>query len=62
MAVTTTEQTIHSLDIAKEEEIAAPIAVVFDTLLEQLGPLNEGAGRPSDTDEAGALAGRPMVS
>jgi hypothetical protein len=38
MAVTITEQTIHALNIVKEEETAAPIAVVFETLLEQLGP------------------------
>jgi hypothetical protein len=44
MAATITEQTVHSLDIAINEEIAAPIGVVFETLLEQLGPLNEGPG------------------
>ncbi len=39
MAVT--EQTIQTLEIVKEEEIAAPIEVVFETILEQLGPYNE---------------------
>lgn len=37
----TTEQTIQTLEIIKEEEIAAPIGIVFETLLEQIGPLNE---------------------
>ena len=39
MAVT--EQTIQTLEIVKEEEIAAPIDVVFETILEQMGPYNE---------------------
>jgi hypothetical protein len=33
---------MHALEITKEEEIAAPIEVVFATILEQMGPLNEG--------------------
>lgn len=41
MAVTLTEQVVHSLEIVKEEEILAPIALVFETILEQMGPLNE---------------------
>src|ERR1700730_14034629 len=47
MAATITEQTVHALEIVKEEEIAAPIDVVFETILEQMGPENEapGAGR-----------------
>ena len=32
------EQTIHSLEIVKEEEIASSIEDVFETILEQLGP------------------------
>jgi uncharacterized protein YndB with AHSA1/START domain len=35
------EQTVHALEIVKEEEIAAPIDVVFETVLEQMGPENE---------------------
>lgn len=35
------EQGIHSLEIVKEEEIAASIDIVFETLLEQMGPYNE---------------------
>jgi len=41
MVTSTPEQAIHTLEITKEEEIAAPIEVVFETLLEHLGPLNE---------------------
>ena len=38
---TTTEQAVQSLEVIKKEEVAAPIDVVFETILEQLGPLNE---------------------
>jgi uncharacterized protein YndB with AHSA1/START domain len=41
MPTNTAEQTIHTLEIIKDEEIAAPIDVVFETILEQMGPLNE---------------------
>jgi uncharacterized protein YndB with AHSA1/START domain len=35
------EQGIHTLEIIKNEEIAAPVDIVFETLLEQIGPYNE---------------------
>ena len=35
------EQGIHTLEITKEEEIAASIEIVCETLLEQMGPYNE---------------------
>ncbi len=41
MVTSTPEQAIHTLEVTKAEEIAAPIEVVFETLLEHLGPLNE---------------------
>ena len=44
MAATITEQTVHALEIVKEEEIAAPIEIVFETILEQMGPANEAPG------------------
>jgi uncharacterized protein YndB with AHSA1/START domain len=44
MAVTMSQQAIHALEIVKEEEIAAPIDVVFETILEQMGPENEAPG------------------
>ena len=37
----TAEETIRTLEFTKEQEIAAPIEVVFETLLEHLGPLHE---------------------
>lgn len=45
MPVTITEQAVHTLEFVKEEEIAAPIDLVFETILEEMGPRNEGAGR-----------------
>jgi hypothetical protein len=44
MPATITEQTVHALEIVKEEQIAAPIDVVFETILEQMGPENEAPG------------------
>jgi uncharacterized protein YndB with AHSA1/START domain len=41
MPATLTEQAIQTLEITREEEIAAPIDIVFETLLEQMGPMNE---------------------
>lgn len=35
------EQGIHTLEVVKDEEIAASIDIVFETLLEQIGPYNE---------------------
>ena len=47
MVTSTPQQAIHTLEITEGEEIAAPIEVVFATLLEHLGPLNEtGPGSP----------------
>jgi len=42
MVMSTSEQAVHTLEVTKEENIAAPIDVVFETLLEQIGPRNEG--------------------
>lgn len=41
MPTNVAEQTIQTLEIIKDEEIAAPIDVVFETILEQMGPYNE---------------------
>lgn len=35
-------QEIQTLEIVKDIEIAAPMDIVFETILEQLGPLNAG--------------------
>jgi uncharacterized protein YndB with AHSA1/START domain len=39
--LTTEEQGIQTLEVVKDEEIAASIEIVFETILEQIGPLNE---------------------
>lgn len=36
-------ETVQTFEILKDEEIAAPIGIVFETILEQMGPYNEGA-------------------
>ena len=41
MVTSTSEQPINALEITKDVQIAAPIEMVFETLLEQLGPLHE---------------------
>ena len=46
MPVTVAEATVHTLEFSREEEIAAPIDIVFETILEEMGPRNEG--RPGD--------------
>lgn len=47
MSATIAEQAVHTLEIVKEEEIAAPIDVVFETILEEMGPRNQGGqGQP----------------
>ncbi|MDW5264127.1 MULTISPECIES: SRPBCC domain-containing protein [Acidobacteriaceae] len=41
MPIKPSEQGIRTLEIVKTEEIAASIDIVFETLLEQIGPYNE---------------------
>jgi uncharacterized protein YndB with AHSA1/START domain len=41
MSTSTSEQTIHTLEITRDQQIAASIDLVFETILEQMGPLNE---------------------
>lgn len=38
---TSLEQSVQTLEIVKDEEIAASIDIVFETILEQMGPHNE---------------------
>ncbi len=38
MVTSTPDQTDRTLEVVKEEKISAPIGVVFEALLEQLGP------------------------
>jgi hypothetical protein len=41
MATIATEPQLRSFEIVKSEDIDAPLEIVFETLLEQMGPLNE---------------------
>jgi uncharacterized protein YndB with AHSA1/START domain len=46
MAATVKEGVLEAFEIVKEEEIAAPIGIVFETILEQMGPLNSVPEKP----------------
>jgi len=46
MAATVVEGVLHAFEIIKEEEIAAPVEIVFETILEQMGPLNSTPEKP----------------
>ena len=46
MPATVMEDVVQAFEIVKEEEIAAPIAIVFETILEQMGPLNATPEKP----------------
>lgn len=39
-------QVLSTFEIVKNEEIAAPIDIVFETILEQMGPLNSTPEKP----------------
>jgi uncharacterized protein YndB with AHSA1/START domain len=41
MATTALDQMFHTLEVSKEEYIDAPLEVVFESILEQMGPANE---------------------
>jgi uncharacterized protein YndB with AHSA1/START domain len=41
MMAVSTEQEIRTFEVVKEEAIAASMEIVFETLLEQLGPYNQ---------------------
>ena len=41
MSTSVSEQVVQTLEVIRDEEIAAPIEVVFETILEQMGELNE---------------------
>jgi uncharacterized protein YndB with AHSA1/START domain len=46
MPATVHEQAVQAFSIAKDELIAAPIDIVFETILEQMGPLNATPEKP----------------
>ena len=41
MLKSASEETVQTFEITRDEQIAAPIDVVFETILEQMGPLNQ---------------------
>jgi uncharacterized protein YndB with AHSA1/START domain len=41
MPASVTEQVVQTLEVVREENIAAPIDIVWECILEQMGPLNE---------------------
>ncbi|MEA2260822.1 MAG: hypothetical protein QOJ51_3647 [Acidobacteriaceae bacterium] len=58
MMAVSTEQEIRTFEIVKEETIAASVEIVFETLLEQLGPFNETPdGDTHSGDQAAGAAG-----
>lgn len=46
MAAIVKQDILQAFEISKEEEIAAPIEIVFETILEQMGPLNSTPEKP----------------
>ena len=46
MPATVKEGVVQAFEVIKEEEIAAPIEIVFETVLEQMGPLNSTPEKP----------------
>ena len=46
MAATVKEGAVQAFEIIKQEEIAAPIEIVFETILEQMGPFNSTPEKP----------------
>jgi uncharacterized protein YndB with AHSA1/START domain len=46
MAAAIKEQAFQAFEIVKEEQIAAPLDIVFETILEQMGPLNSTPEKP----------------
>ena len=46
MPATVKEDVLQAFEIIKEEQIAAPIGIVFETILEQMGPLNSTPEKP----------------
>lgn len=47
MPASLSEQGTQTLEVTKDEVIAAPLEIVFESILEQMGPYNEtGDGKP----------------
>ena len=50
MAAVTVDESIHSMNVVKEIEIAAPVDIVFESVLEEMGP--NGGKNPDGLAEA----------
>ena len=61
MATNIAEQEIQTINILKEIEIAAPIEIAFEALLEETRPGRGNAGRQAVSDGDRAVAGRALV-
>ena len=46
MTAAVADDAIRTLDFAREQRIEAPIEIVFETILEEMGPRNELPGQP----------------
>ncbi len=46
MPATIQEQVVQAFEIVKDEQIAAPIEIVFEAILEQMGPMNSTQEKP----------------
>ena len=62
MSMSDVEQEIQTISIHREIEIAAPIEIAFEAMLEEIGPGGRDAGRQAVPDGDRAVAGRAVVS
>lgn len=46
MSMSALDEIVRTLDFSKDERIDAPLGIVFETILEQIGPGNELPGHP----------------
>src|SRR6201992_999152 len=46
MGATVKEGVVQAFEIIKQEKISAPIEIVFETILEQMGPMNSTPEKP----------------
>ena len=61
MATNIAEQEIQTLHILKEIEIAAPLEITFEAVLEETRPGQRDAGWQAVSDGDRAVAGRALV-
>ncbi len=59
---TQTQESIETFEIKKAIDIAAPIEIAFEAMIEELGPDAANDGWHTDALQAGSLAGRALVS